>query len=338
MSALQITWFGLVGVLLAGYMILDGYDLGVGVWHLFAKSDEPRQSLIASILPFWDGNEVWLLTGGGAVFAAFPMVYAAVFSGFYLALMLVLFALIFRSVSLEFRNQSDSEAWKRFWDRGFAFGSILPALLLGVAMGNIIRGLPLNDAADFTGTFFTLLNPYSLLIGVTGLAMFAAHGALYATMKTDGDLAKNASVWARNSGMVFCVLLTTSALVTILTRPDFTGNYRTHPALWLLPVIMLTAAWCSTAIGARGKILPAFLLSSGCMLAIVATVAAGLFPNWVPAINDASLSLTIANSSSSPLTLKTMLILAAIGVPIVLAYTVWVQRIFRGKAGEGVSY
>jgi len=338
MSALQITWFGLVGVLLAGYLILDGYDLGVGFWHLFARTDEHRQSLIAAILPFWDGNEVWLLTGGGAVFAAFPMVYAAVFSGLYLALMLVLFALIFRAVSLEFRNQSDSAAWKRFWDGGFAIGSILPALLLGVAMGNIIRGLPLNEAGDFTGTFFTLLNPYSLLVGVTGLAMFAAHGALYAVMKTDGELATRARAWAKCAGVTFCALLVVASVVTVITQTRFTGNFLAHPVLWLLPAIMLAAAWLSMAAGARGKSLPAFLLSSGCMLAIIATVAAGLFPNWVPAINDPSLSLTIANASSSELTLRTMLILAVIGVPVVLAYTVWVHSVFRGKAGEGISY
>lgn len=338
MSALQITWFGLVGVLLAGYIIMDGFDLGVGFWHLCTKTDKDRRSLMSAILPYWDGNEVWLLSGGGAVFAAFPKVYATVFSGFYLALMLVLFALIFRAVSLEFRNHSESEGWRKFWDGAFAFGSIIPALLFGVAMGNIIRGLPLNEAGDFTGNFFTLLNPYSLLLGVTGLMMFAAHGALFAAIKTSGELAQRAKSWAANAGLVFCVLLTVVVVVTALTQPRFMANYMSLPVLWVLPVLALGTAWASLIQGKGGKIMPAFLISSGSMLAIIITCAAGLFPNWVPAINDPALSLTVANASSSPLTLKTMLILALIGVPIVLAYTVWVHTIFKGKVSEEVSY
>lgn len=340
MNVFQIVWFALIGVLLTGYIILDGFDLGIGFWYLFSKNEGERRRLLSSILPYWDANEVWLLTGGGAVFAAFPKVYATIFSGFYLALMLVLFALIFRAVSLEFRNHAD-EGGKRFWDGAFAIGSTLPALLLGVAMGNVINGLPLNAAGDFTGNFFTLLNPYSLLLGVTGLAMFAAHGALFATIKNPGDFAKKTAKWASNSGILYCILLSVCFVVTLFMQARFVANFKAHPVLFALPVLALVAAWSSMATiatGGAGKAMRAFLLSSGAMVAIIATIAFGLFPNFVPAINDPALNLTIANSSSSLLTLKTMLVLALIGVPIVLGYTVWVHQLFRGEASEEASY
>ncbi len=338
MSALQITWFGLIGVLLAGYIIMDGFDLGIGFWHLFTRKDEDRRALMSAILPYWDGNEVWLITGGGAVFAAFPKVYATVFSGFYMALMLVLFALIFRAVSLEFRNHSDSPKWKLFWDRAFGLGSIIPALLFGVAMGNILVGLPLDSNGNFTGTFFSLLNPYCLLLGVCGVAMFAHHGALFAALKTSGELNRLMRIRAEISGAIFALLLMICFSITIITQSRLMANFYSNPGLWILPVGVIALAWASITLGKRGKTMQAFLISSGCMLAIIATLAAGLFPNWVPASNNTSLSLTIANASSSELTLKTMLILALIGLPMVLAYTAWVHVIFKGKVGEEIIY
>lgn len=187
MTALQVIWFILIGVLLLGYTILDGYDLGAGFWYLFTKKEAHKKAIINAIGPFWDGNEVWILTGGGAIFAAFPDVYATVFSGFYLALMLVLLALIFRAVPIEYRNQHDNPQWKKWWDLGFGLGSALPALLFGVALGNVVNGLPLDELINFTGNFFTLLNPYPLLFGLTGFAMFLTHGALYIQLKTDGE-------------------------------------------------------------------------------------------------------------------------------------------------------
>ena len=251
--------------------------------------------------------------------------------------MLVLFALIFRAVSIEFRNQSDSAGWKRFWDRAFAFGSIVPALVFGVAMGNIARGMALDANGNYTGTFVDLLNPYSLLIGVTGLVMFAAHGALFASMKVKGDLSTRARGWAQSMGLVFCLLLSVCVVVTVPDFPRLMANFHACPILWALPVVMLVSAWSSWALCMSGKTWRAFLFSAWSMLATIATLAAAVFPNWVWASNDPSLSLTIANASSSPLTLKTMLILALIGVPIVLAYTAWVHGVFRGKVEEGGS-
>lgn len=334
MNALQVTWWLLIGVLLSVYMILDGFDLGVGFWSLFVRKESDRATLIRSIMPYWDGNEVWLLTGGGAVFAAFPQVYASVFSGFYLALMLVLVGLIFRAVAIEFRSHSDSAAWRRAWDWAFGIGSTIPALLFGVAAGNILRGLPLDAQGNYTGSFFDLLNPYSLLIGVTGLAMFATHGALFAAMKTQDELAKRATVWAKNAGWVYCILLAACVAVTVKAQVGVLRNYNAGAPLYALPILALVAAVLSPVFAGRNAIWRAFLASSLGMLAVMATLGAGLFPNMIPASNNPAYSLTLANASSSDLTLKTMLILALIGVPIVLAYTTWIHLTFRGKAGE----
>jgi cytochrome bd ubiquinol oxidase subunit II len=334
MIALQVTWWLLVGLLLSIYMIMDGFDLGVGFWSLFARKESDRGALIRSIMPYWDGNEVWLLTGGGAVFAAFPRVYASVFSGFYLALMLVLVGLIFRAVAIEFRGHSDSPRWRRAWDWAFSIGSTIPALLLGVAAGNILRGLPLDAAGNYTGTFFDLLNPYSLLIGVTGLAMFAVHGALFAAMKNEGELSSQAASWAKMAGFVYFALLAISLCATVITQDALMRNYYTTMPLFVLPVVAIAAGAFVRIFSGVGMIWRAFVASSLGMLAVMATLGAAIFPNMVPASNNPAYSLTLANASSSPLTLKTMLILAVIGVPIVLVYTTWIHLTFRGKVGE----
>lgn len=336
MNALQVTWFCLIGVLLAGYIILDGFDLGVGLWYLFARNATDRRALMSSILPFWDGNEVWLLTGGGALFAAFPHVYATVFSGLYLALMILMFALIFRAVSIEFRSVSDH--WSGLWDGAFSIGSIIPVFLLGVAAGNILRGLPLDEHMNYTGSFIDLLNLYSLLIGITSFAMFATHGALFAVLRTTGDLAVKASKWAHSAWICFLALFLASAAVTIITQSQLMANYSAVPALLAIPAIALLAILAIGHYNRRGAVLKAFLASATTMLALMAAGGAAIFPKMVPALGDPSLSLTIMNSSSSPLTLKTMLIIALIGIPIVLAYTVWIHRIFRGKVSEDESY
>lgn len=188
LTDLQIIWFILVGVLFSGYAILDGFDLGTGALQLFIKGDENRRLTLNAVGPVWDGNEVWLITGGGALFAAFPYVYASVFSGFYLAFMLLLLTLIFRAVSIEFRSKQPMKWWRRGWDTTFSISSLLAALLIGVAMGNVTKGIPLDDQGNFTGTFLSLLNPYSVLLGLTTVALFAMHGGIYLLMKTQGSL------------------------------------------------------------------------------------------------------------------------------------------------------
>jgi cytochrome d ubiquinol oxidase subunit II len=331
MNALQVIWFFLVGILLTVYAILDGFDLGVGFWHLFAKKDEHRRAFLNAIGPVWDGNEVWLLTGGGAIFAAFPHVYATVFSGLYLALMLILFALIFRAVSIEFRSKSPSPSWCNAWDRAFSIGSTLPALLFGVAVGNILRGLPLDATKNFAGTFLDLLNPYALLFGLLGFAMFTTHGALYLVLKMEGELVIQAKRWAHDAWLFYLILFVFTGVVTILTQPQLLENYFSMPLLWIFPIFALCMIVAIRIFSGKDKPGRAFLFSSLSIVGLCATAAADLFPNLVPARDNPQWSLTITNASSSTLTLTVMLILALVGMPIVIGYTLWIYRTFRGK-------
>ena len=333
--ALQVIWFLLIGVLFVGYTILDGFDLGVGIWHLFARKGDERGALIRSIGPVWDGNEVWLLTAGGALFAAFPHVYATVFSGLYLALMLVLFALIFRAVSIEFRGKIENPRWRTAWDAAFAIGSILPALLFGVAVGNILRGLPMDADKNFTGSFFGLLNPYALIVGVQGFVLFALHGALWIALKLDGTLSERAAVWAKRSWIAFFVLFIVTSLATMITLPGLVANFRNTPVLWLVPLATFASIIATGVFLYQGRIAHSFVGSSLTIAGIWGIIGASIFPALVPALDTPENTLTIANSSSSQLTLTVMLIIALIGVPIVLGYTVWVYRVFKGKVAVG---
>jgi cytochrome bd ubiquinol oxidase subunit II len=334
MSILQVIWFLLVGVLLTGYAILDGFDLGVGFWHLFTKKQEHRDANILSVGPVWDGNEVWLLTGGGALFAAFPPVYACSFSGFYLAMMLVLLGLIFRAVSIEFRHQIHSQSWQRKWDLAFGLGSTLPALLYGVALGNIVRGLELDAAGNYTAGFFALLNPYALLVGLTGLAMFATHGAVWIALKTSGEQNEQARAWAAKSWAVWLVLFLGSSAWSLA------AHVRGSIALPLVAAVVALAALVTLRQAVvSGKMARAFVASSVAIAAHLGAVGATLFPNMIPATNDPSLSLTVWNASSSANTLTVMTVLAALGMPLVIGYTIWVYRLFAGKVDlEGEEY
>jgi cytochrome d ubiquinol oxidase subunit II len=326
MEALQITWFLLIGVLLIGYAILDGFDLGVGFWHLFAKKKGERTAFIHSIEPFWDGNEVWLLTAGGALFAAFPPVYATVFSGLYLAMMLVLLGLIFRAVGIEFRNKVDHPAWVKAWDFAFAFGSVLPTILYGVAIGNVLQGLELNPIGDYTAGFFALLNPFALLCGLVGLSMFALHGALYLSMKLDGDIAANARKWAAKTWYVFLLLF--------MVAVSF-GIKNCIYGIRVIPMVLVVLALVTNSLAfmfnkkALGK--PAFLASSCTIASVMLAVAGALFPYMVPCTNNPDWSLTVFNSSSSQLTLTSMLVITVIGMPLVLGYTWFIHHVFKGK-------
>lgn len=326
MIFLQISWFFLIGVLLIGYAILDGFDLGVGVLHLFTKKDEHRRTLMKSIAPVWDGNEVWLLTGGGAIFAAFPPVYASVFSGFYLALMLVLTGLIFRAVSVEFRNKVESESWRKMWDLAFSIGSILPALLFGVALGNLVRGLELDADGNYIGGFFALLNPYSLLVGVTGLAMFALHGALWIVLKTDGELQEQARGCIRKVWVAYLVLFLAVSVWSL------SAYQRDSMILAVLASLIALAGIIGIRVFSTAKKDGmAFFSSAFTILALFGAVGASMFPNLVPASNDPELSLTLYNASSSQNTLTVMLILALLGMPLVIGYTIYIYRLFAGK-------
>ena len=330
MLDLQIAWFLLVGVLIAGYAILDGFDLGVGTLHLFlARDDRERRVLLNSIGPVWDGNEVWILTGGGALFAAFPPVYATVFSGFYLALMVVLFALVVRAVSLEFRSKEESLAWRSAWDVAFSVSSFLAALLFGVAIGNIMRGLPLDQAGEYAGTFFTLLNPFALAVGLLSVAMFAMQGAAWLCTKTEGALLDRARAVARGSWMAFLGLWVLVTAYSYVAVPRLWRAYGS-PLAMIIPVFLLVAVAVFPILLGLKEHRGAFLASSATIAFLIAIMGQGLFPDLVPALNAPTLSLTIRNASSSPLTLKTMLVIALVGMPAVLGYTVFIYSRFKG--------
>ncbi|MZP30846.1 cytochrome d ubiquinol oxidase subunit II [Heliobacterium undosum] len=328
MMELQITWFVLVGVLLLGYALLDGFDLGVGSLYLLTKDPDERKRMLYSIGPYWDSNQVWLLTGGGAIFAAFPMVYATVFSGFYLALMLVLFALIFRAVSIEFQHQLDSPGWRKWWDLGFGFGSLLPSILYGVAVGNILRGIPLDAKGGYLGDFLGLLNPYSLVMGLVSLSLFAMHGAAFIISQSDGALQQKARRWARAAWLALIPLFLTGTAWSYLGTPRLFSNYFDVPLLWVLPLIALIGLASFPAALKGGSAYGPLGASALTIFGLLTTMAASLFPYIVPASNNLANSLTVFNASSSERTLMIMLILALIGLPLVLTYTAYIYRTF----------
>jgi cytochrome d ubiquinol oxidase subunit II len=329
---LHTVWFALVGVLFTGYVILDGFDLGVGALHLFAaKTDEDRRLFLNAIGPVWDGNEVWLVTGGGALFAAFPNVYATVFSGFYLAFMALLCALIFRAVAIEFRSKHPSPRWRCFWDRGFAAGSLGSALLIGVAMGNIAWGVPIDARGEFAGSFLGLLHPYALLMGVTTVALFAMHGAIYLVLKTEGPVQARVRSWINPLIIAFILCYAILTPATLLYVPHVTEAFRREPWFFLLVVPVVLAIANIPREVSRGREFFAFLSSCAAMAGLMAIFGVGMFPNLVYSLPHPERSLTAFNSASSPKTLGVMLTIALIGIPVVLAYSASIYYIFRGK-------
>jgi cytochrome d ubiquinol oxidase subunit II len=328
---LPTVWFVLVGVLFSGYALLDGFDLGVGALHLFTRKDEHRRILLNAIGPVWDGNEVWLVTGGGALFAAFPNVYATVFSGFYLAFILLLVALIFRAVAIEFRSKQPMRWWRQMWDVGFAFGSVLSSFLIGVAMGNIAWGVPIDARGEFAGTFLGLLHPYALLLGVTTVALFAMHGALYVVMKTEGELHDLVRGWVNHTIIAFIICYAVTTMATLIYVPHMAARVREHPWLFSVAVLNMLAIANIPREISQGRDFRAFLSSCAAMLALMTLFGLEMYPNLVRSNPNPEYSLTIYNAASSPKTLGVMLTIARIGIPVVLAYTVSIYWIFRGK-------
>ena len=328
---LNLTWVLLFGVLIAGYAILDGFDLGVGVLHLFTKDEEEKRMNINAIGPVWDGNEVWLLTGGGALFAAFPPVYATAFSGFYLALMLLLAALIARAVSMEFRGKVDSPKWRNIWDWAFGLGSFLPALLFGVAVGNVLRGVPIDARGEFVGTFLGLLNPYALLIGVLSLVMFTMHGALYLVMKTEGEQQMRAKMTATRLWPIFVVLYVLATVASYLVSPYLFESAFSRVPFWVCAVIAFLGIVYVPIAMRQDKAFSAFIASSAAIAGLIGISLTSMFPKLLPSSVDLAYSLTAYNASSTPPTLTAMLIIALIGMPLVLVYTFVIYRVFKGK-------
>ncbi len=328
---LNLAWFILVGVLLAGYAILDGFDLGVGALHLFAKGDTERRLMINSIGPVWDGNEVWLVTGGGALFAAFPDVYATLASGFYLAVYLLIFALIFRAIAIEFRSKQPMAWWRQTWDVAFSAASIVSAFLFGVVLGNLIWGIPLGADKEFQGTFLSLLHPYALLCGLTVVSVCMMHGAIYVVMKTEGEFHDKVRYWVKNSIIFFVISYIALTMATMLYAPHMVEHLKQYPLLFLIPIIKLIAIANIPRCISKGWDFFAFLSSSLAIVLFMFLFGSGIFPNMVYSNPNPQYSLTIYNASSSQKTLGIMLNIALIGMPIVLAYTISIYWIFRGK-------
>jgi len=328
---LQVIWFFLWVLLWAVYFVTDGFDLGIGsLLFILGKTDEDKSVMHNAIGPLWNGNEVWLLTAGGVTFAAFPLVYAVMFSSLYSALMFILFALIIRGVSFEFRNKVEEPRWRKLWDVGLSAGSFVPALLFGVAFANIFRGIPIDAAGVYHGTLFTLLNPYGLLGGVLFLLLFLVHGSIWLAVKSEGALHERAVGMARN---LWPALLL--AAVAFLAASRFYtriyDNYLAHPVLFVFILITVLALLGIRFFLAGGSYWKAWFSSAITIVGATFYGFIGLFPAMLTSSLDPAYTLTAYNSSSSALTLTIMFMLAVIFVPIVLAYQFWAYNLFKGK-------
>jgi cytochrome d ubiquinol oxidase subunit II len=328
---LNILWFILVAVIILGWSVMDGFDYGVGgLLNFIAKNDEEKRYVINAIGPVWDGNQVWLILGGGAVFAAFPLVYASIFSGFYLAMMLVVWLIIFRAVSFEFRSKVESAGWRKFWDADITVTGLGIALLLGVAIANILMGVPLNKEHVDYQSLFSLLNIFGLVGGLISLSMFLMHGSAYLIMKTEGEVQQRARTFAKGFAAAFIIVTLLFLIISPIFAPRLLGN--SFGAIGdIVPVIML--------IGAIGVILTAgsssdikpFAYSIVAIIGAVASLAVGIFPDIVPSSINTKYSLNIYNSASNHLTLLVMLIATIIGLPLVLIYAIYAYKKFGLK-------
>lgn len=329
---LEIIWYFIIILSLICYSVLDGFDLGVGMLHPFTKTDEQRRIFLNAIGPVWDGNEVWLVIIGGAMFAGFPAVYATLFSAFYIPTMLLLMGLIFRAVSIEFRSKRESKFWRSTWDSLFSLGSYVIAFGLGSVFGNLIEGIPLDRNFDFMGSFATFLRPYALLTGLTAVALFMMHGSIYLVMKTEGDLQNTLRKWVPRTIFVFISIYVILTLVTTLTIPYMTARMLMYPAFFILPAIAFAAIISVPVLMQRAREGLAFIASCLSITLLLSLFSIGTYPYMIRStvLPDQN-SLVIANSASSPLTLKVLLIIVIIGVPMVLGYGFYIYRIFRGK-------
>jgi cytochrome d ubiquinol oxidase subunit II len=358
---LKIIWWLFVGVLLIGFAVMDGFDLGVGALLPFvAKTDDERRVLINSIGPTWEGNQVWFITGGGALFAAWPLVYSAAFSGFYWALLLVLFALFFRPVGFEYRSKLSDPRWRSAWDWGLFMGGAVPALVFGVAFGNLLQGVPFtfDDMLRpyYGGSFFGLLNPFALLTGVVSLAMLVMHGAVYLQMRTEGAIAQRARGAARIFSIIFIAAFILAGIwqayggfgYRIVALPDpgasfsplaktvekaagaWMTNYTAHPWMWLAPALAVGGGFLALLMSGGG----AFVFSATALAGTILTAGFAMFPFVMPSSTFPSASLTAYDAVSSHRTLNLMFAAVVLFLPVVLLYTGWVYRVLRGKVTE----
>jgi cytochrome d ubiquinol oxidase subunit II len=324
-------WFLVIGALFSGYAILDGFDLGAGAWHLFFKKEESRRIALNAVGPVWDGNEVWLVIGGGALFAGFPEAYATLFSAMYIPFILFLGFLIFRAVSIEFRGKEPMKWWKKTWDISYSVSSAMLALLLGVVLGNVLVGINMDDNFIYQGSWLEFLNPYSLAVGLTTLSLFMVHGAIYLTMKTEGRLFEKIARLLRRSIVAFVVLFVLITIISIFYFPHLTDRFLNQPVLFIVPVLAFLSIANVPRLASKGKYLKSFIFSSLSLSFLLIVVAIELYPVIILNNADMESSMTIYNAASSDKALGIMLTISAIGLPLVIAYTIFVYRTFWGK-------
>ncbi|MEO0732919.1 MAG: cytochrome d ubiquinol oxidase subunit II [Bacteroidota bacterium] len=324
-------WFLVVGAVFTGYGILDGFDLGAGAWHLFFRKEESRRIALNAVGPVWDGNEVWLVIGGGTLFAGFPVVYASLFSAMYIPLMLFLFMLIFRAISIEFRSKESMKWWRQMWDVSYSVSSTLLAFLLGVVLGNVLLGMPLDNNYEFTGSWLSFLNPYAILVGFTTVALFMMHGAIFLTMKTEGRLFAKVNRLLLRAIIAFVVLFALVTVYTLIYLPHLSDGLRRNVALFGFPLLAILAIANIPRLVTKQKYLKAFVFSALTVGLLLMTVAVELYPVIIRDSSGAGNSITVYNGVASNHSLGIMLLFVAIGGPLAVGYTAFVYRTFWGK-------
>ncbi len=338
---METIWFSLVAFMITGYVVLDGFDLGAGILHLFiARTDAERRTVLRTIGPVWDGNEVWLLAAGGTLYFAFPLLYASSFSGFYLPLTMVLWLLVLRAIGIEFRMHLQMPVWRSFFDGLFAISSILLAIFFGAAMGNVVRGVAIGEDGYFFAPLWTnwrvgsdpgILDWYTVIVGLLALATLAVHGAHYVALKTEGAVHDRSAQVSRMLTPVVALLTVASLFATIFIRRELLSNYREHPVGFVIPLVVVGALAGTFVFQGRSDFLLAFAASSAYIIAMLSGAAFALYPNVLPASNDPSRSLTISNTAAGHYSLKLGLIWWTFGMLVAIAYFVFVYRMFRGK-------
>ncbi len=325
-------WFLVIGGLFTGYAILDGFDFGAGAWHLFFKKERNRRIALNAIGPVWDGNEVWLVIGGGALFAGFPVMYASLFSAMYIPFILFLVFIIFRAVSIEFRSKEEMNWWRKMWDISYSISSTMLAFLLGVVLGNVLQGISIGEDFQYHGDgFFEFLNPYALMVGITTLALFMTHGAIYLLMKTEGRMYEKLTALLRNGMIFFIVSFSITTLYTLLYIPHLSDTFKSEKLYFIIPLLAFLSIANIPRLVSKKKYRMAFIFSSLTMSFLLILVAVELFPTLLYSTIDPSFDITIYNAASSEKALSIMLTIAAIGTPLVLIYTIFVYSTFKGK-------
>ena len=344
---METLWFTLVALMLTAYVVLDGFDIGAGIIHtLIAKNEEERKLVLRSIGPVWDGNEVWLIASGGALYFAFPVLYASAFSGFYLPLTMVLWLLMLRGIGIELRSHIDDPLWRSFNDFIFSGSSLLLAIFFGAAIGNVIRGVPLNADGYFFEALWTdfrvgpnpgILDWYTILTGIVALAALTTHGSLYVAAKTEGELNARARRIASITGRVLILLTVLSLIATISIRPQVLDNFRFHVWGYVFPMLVVFGLIGIQYFQRRGKDWAAFFCSATYLVGMLTGAAFGLYPNLLPATTNPTYGLTIHNAATGEYGLKVGLVWWSIGVALAIGYFIYLYRFFRGKVGVEVT-